>query len=210
MIDWDMHSLVDALLDGDQARALAATRELRSVGVEPERIVVEGIGTAMEQLDGKCTIEQFNLLEIMLVGRTVMTVIKELFPLGAPEAPSRGSIVLAGLEGDVHDLGKNIVKMVLLGKGYRVIDCGKDCSLDRLIEVVEQEHAHAVGISGLITSVIPQVKRVRELLDERRLGHVKVLAGGAALKQATAEGLKVDFVAESAFDAARFLEATGD
>jgi len=207
MNDPDMQLLVDALLSGDQARSVSEAKSLRDADVEIERIVVEGIGAAMEQLDGKCTIEQFNLLEIMLVGRAAMSVIKELFPHGAPEKPTRGTVVVAGLEGDVHDLGKNIVKMVLIGKGYRVVDCGKDCPLDTLIDVAEQEKADAIGISGLITTVIPQVKMARNLLEKRGLGHIKVLAGGAALKQATATSLKVDFVADTAFDGARYLRS---
>ncbi len=202
-----MRLLIEALLDGDQARSVAEATRLRKAGVRTEQIVVDGIGKTMEQLDGKCTIDQFNLLEIMLVGRAVMGVIKELFAKGEPGMPFRGNVIVCSLEGDVHDLGKNILKMVLTGNGYRVIDCGKDCPLDKLIETAEQRQADAVCISGLITTVIPQVKRVRELAGKRGLGHVKILAGGAALKQATAEGLKVDFVADTAFDGARYLES---
>jgi methylmalonyl-CoA mutase cobalamin-binding domain/chain len=202
-----MRPLVEALLKGDQAEAVSEVRTLREAGVETERIVVEGIEKAMEQMDGKCTIDQFNLLEIMLVGRAVMSVMKELFPRGTVERPTRGTVVIASLEGDVHDLGKNIVKMVLTGKGYKVIDCGKDCPLGKLIDVAEQQHADAIGISGLITTVIPRVKKARDLLEQRGLGHIKILAGGAALKQATAESLEVDFVAETAFDLPRYLES---
>lgn len=202
-----MSLLVDALFNGDQARSIAETRNLRNAGVAIERIVVDGIGNAMQQLDAKCTIDQFNLLEIMLVGRAVMGVMKELFPQGAAPEPSRGTVVVAGLEGDVHDLGKNIVKMVLTGKGYRVIDCGKDCPLEKLVDAAEQQHADAVCVSGLITTVIPQVRRLKGLVRQRGLGHIKILAGGAALKQATAESLKVDFVADTAFDGAHYLEA---
>ena len=75
-----MRLLIEALLEGDQARSVAEATKLRKAGVGIEQIVVDGIGKAMEQLDGKCTIDQFNLLEIMLVGRAVMGVIKELFP----------------------------------------------------------------------------------------------------------------------------------
>ncbi len=205
MDEADLRELVEALLDGDQARSVVEAERLRNAGVEIERIVIEGIGTAMAKLEGKCTIDEFNLLEIMLAGRAVMGVMKELFPLGLPEEPARATVVIASLEGDVHDLGKNIVKMVFSAMGYRVIDCGRNCPLARLIDTAEERHAGAIAISGLITMVIPQVKRVRDLLERRGLGHVKVLAGGAALKQATAEGLKVDFVAETAFDGARYL-----
>jgi len=207
MNDSAMNSLVQALLDGDQTRSVAETGKLRKEGVGIEQIVVEGVGKAMEQLDGKCTIDQFNLLEIMLVGRAVMGVIKDLFPLGDSRLPFRGTVIVCSLEGDVHDLGKNILKMVLTAKGYKVVDCGKDCPVDKLIEAAGQHGADAICISGLITTVIPRVRSVRELAENRGLGHVKILAGGAALKQAAAKDLKVDFVAETAFDGSRFLES---
>jgi methanogenic corrinoid protein MtbC1 len=202
-----MHSLVEALLNGDQALSIAETRKLRNAGAGIEQIVVEGIGKAMEQLDGKCTVEQFNLLEIMLVGRAAMGAVKELFPLGAPGIPARATVIVCSLEGDVHDIGKNILKMILTAKGYKVIDCGKDCHVDKLVEAAGQHGADAICISGLITTVIPQVKTVKELAGKRGLGNVRILAGGAALKQATAEDLRVDFVADTAFDGARFLES---
>jgi methanogenic corrinoid protein MtbC1 len=201
-----MGPLIDALLEGDQARSVTEAAKLREAGAEVERIVVDGIGKAVEQLDAKCTIDQFNLLEIMLVGRAVMGVIKELFPKGETWKPHRGTVITCSLEGDVHDLGKNILKMVLTAKGYNVIDCGKDCPVDKLIEAAGQHKADAICISGLVTTVIPQVRRVRDLAAERGLMHTKIIAGGAALKQATADGLKVDFVADTAFDGARYLE----
>jgi len=207
MSDSSMSLLIDALLEGDQARSVAEAARLREAGAGIERIVVDGIGKAMEKLDGKCTIDQYNLLEIMLAGRAVMSVMKELFPKGEFGIPSRGTVVVCSLEGDVHDLGKNILKMVLTGKGHRVIDCGKDCPLDKLIDTAEKEHADSICISGLITTVIPQVKRIRELAAKRGLGQIKILAGGAALKQATSEHLNVDYVAQTAFDGARYLES---
>ncbi len=200
----DLGKLVGALLDGDTAVSLAEAGALRRAGVSVERIVTEGVESAMQSLDGKCTLEQFNLLEIMLVGRAVTGVMKSLFPEGIPSTGA-GTVVIAALEGDIHDLGKNILKMVLTGNGYRVADCGKDCPLERLLDAAEKEMPLAVGVSGLITPVVPLVRRLRPLLKERGLGHIKVMAGGAALKQSSAEGLNVDYVAESAFDGARYI-----
>jgi len=96
--------------------------------------------------------------------------------------------------------------MVLIAKGYHVVDCGKDCPLRKLIEVTEKEVPLAIGISGLITPVIPMVRQVKGLLMLRNLGQVKVMAGGAALKQSSLASLNVDFVAESAFDGLRYLD----
>jgi methanogenic corrinoid protein MtbC1 len=114
--------------------------------------------------------------------------------------------VIATLEGDVHDIGKNIVKMILSWRGYRVVDCGKDCPVKLLIDTAEKVQPLAVFISGLITTVFPLVSRVKESLVARGFGDVAVVAGGAALKQLTATQLQVDYVAEDVFGSLRFLE----
>lgn len=160
----------------------------------------------MARLDAKCTLEQFNLLEIMLCGRAITALIKQLYPLDQPPPHTRGTILLASLEGDIHDLGKNIVKVVLTATGYYVVDCGKDCPLDRLIDTAKQHDALAVGVSGLITTVIPQVLQVRDRLASNGLGSVPVMAGGAALRQASPEQLRVDFLGQTAFDGLGYLE----
>jgi methylmalonyl-CoA mutase cobalamin-binding domain/chain len=202
-----MNELIKAILEGDVAASVAWTRQLRGQGVSVENIVTRGVEAAMSTLDAKCTLEQFNLLEIMLVGRAVMEIMKSLYPSGCEPANTRGRVVVATLEGDVHDLGKNIFKMVLIGNGYRVVDCGKDCPLPKLVDMARQESPLAVGVSGLITPIIPLVKKIKDALAAEGLDHVKVVAGGAALKQSSAEKLNVDFVADSAFDGVSYLDS---
>lgn len=200
-----MDSLINSLLEGDGPDSIAQVKRLLSTGVSVERIVVDGVEEAMRRLDEKCTVSQFNLLEIMLVGRSVTNVMTYLYPDGSIPAGSKGTIVLATLEGDIHDLGKNILKTVLMGNGYRVVDCGKDCPLQKLIDVAKKEFPLAVGISGLVTSIVPLVRQVRDSLRACGLEQVKVFAGGAALKQSSAERLNVDYLGESAFDGANYL-----
>ena len=197
--------LVAAILEGDSGQAVLQTRLLSESGVSPERIVVDGVEAAMLQLDTKCTAEDFDLLEIMLSGRAVTEVMRFLYPAGAPIAGAKGTVVIATPEGDVHDLGKGIFKMILIGNGYRVVDLGRDCPLAKLVDATERERPLAVGLSGLITTIIPQVRKVKDLLVSHELHEVKVLAGGAALKQSSASGLNVDFVADSAFDGVHYL-----
>ena len=206
MTDPLMKSLVAAILEGDGDSAILHAERLRESGVGSKEIVIHGVEAAMATLDVKCTLEQFNLLEIMLAGRAVTEVMKVLQPPGVAITEARKTVVIATLEGDVHDLGKNILKMVLSSKGYHVVDGGKDCPLDKLMEITETERPLAIGISGLITPVIPLVKQVKQLLLLRGLGHVKVMAGGGALKQSSQDKLNVDFVGETAFDSLRFLE----
>ena len=198
--------LIESLLKGDHEAAVEAVHSLRQEGLEPQTIVLEGIEPAMLRMDNRCTVEQFNLLELMLTGRAIAAVIRELYPHGTPRDSGRATFVAATLQGDVHELGKNILKSVLLGKGYRVVDCGKDCAVDSLINAAQREQAQAVLVSGLMTSVIPQVRTVKARLAERGLTEMPVLAGGAALKQASAAALQVDYVAENAFDGAHYLD----
>jgi methanogenic corrinoid protein MtbC1 len=205
-----MHGLIRAILEGDVVMSVSLTRQLRDQGVSVKVIVAQGVEAAMSTLDAKCTMEQFNLLEIMLVGRAVMEVMKCLYPQGTEVVSTQGTVVVATLEGDVHDLGKNILKMVLIGNGFRVVDCGKDCPLERLVDVAEQESPSAIGISGLITSIIPLVRKTKDLLRLRSLDRVKVIAGGAALKQSSAQKLNVDFVADSAFDSVNYLDGIAE
>lgn len=200
-----MQPLISALLEGERVEALAAAKQLRTKGLSRERIITEGIETAMAALDEKCTLEQFNLLEIMLVGRALSAVVDFLYPEGSQPPKTKGTVAIASLHGDIHDIGKKIVIMVLAANGYRIIDCGKDCSVDKLVNTAVNEGAMAVLVSGLITSVIPQVRQIKAALEEKGQDHVKVLAGGAALKQASAHDLQVDYVAQTAFDGFHFL-----
>jgi 5-methyltetrahydrofolate--homocysteine methyltransferase len=203
----DLDSLVQSLTDGDRERSLELTARLLAEGARPLDLVTLGVERAMAALDRKCTAEQFNLLEIMLAGRAVMAVIRRLFPGDAALPDPRASVVLAVLEGDIHDIGKAIVKVLLVGSRYRVIDCGKDASTAAVVAAAAESGAAAVCVSGLISSVIPQVRSLRPELLRAGLPHVRVLAGGAALKQCTASDLNVDHVGQSAFDAIAYLDA---
>jgi len=207
-MDAALGTLVAHLLDGDSQAALAEARRLRTPGLDGQRLVVEGLEAAMDLMSAKCTTEQFNLLEIMLTGRAAMAVAREVFPEGSAPC-TRGTLVIATPQGDVHDLGKNITRMVLTTKGFRVVDCGKDCPVADMVAAVAREQAFAVLVSGLISPVVPLVRQLRGLLRERGLGHVAVVAGGAALKQCAAEALNVDYVAHDAFDCVHFLEGLG-
>jgi dimethylamine corrinoid protein len=202
----DMAALIAARVDGHEREALAEARRLVKAGTLTQRIVTKGLAPAMENVDAKCTFEAFNLLEIMLVGRAVSVVADELYPQGGAANGARSTVVIATPEGDVHDLGKNIVRMILVGKGYRVIDLRRNCPVDTLADAAHAEGAKAVLVSGLITTVIPRVRSIKGALRERGLSHVPVIAGGAALKQASPDQLNVDYVAQTAFDGVHYLD----
>ena len=175
--------LIEVLLDGDAALTVSEVQALRERGVGVEDIVSHGLERAMSKLDAKCTAEQFNLLEIMLTGRAATEAMKILYPDDIPVDASKGTVVMASLKGDIHDLGKNILGMVLKANRYRAIDCGRDCAVHALVASTVENAADVICVSGLITSVIPQVRTIRESLRSSGLDHVRILAGGAALRQ---------------------------
>ena len=203
-------TLLTSLVEGERERSLALVGELISQGRQPAEIVTHGIEAAMTALDRKCTAEQFNLLEIMLAGRAVTAVMRLLFPDDIDPPHPRATVVAAVLEGDIHDIGKSILKVVLAGANIKVIDCGRDTSVATVVKAAAEGSAVAVCISGLISSVIPLVRKVRPALAGCGLSHVKVMAGGAALKQCSADILSVDFVGQTAFDAVHYVNALLD
>ncbi len=205
-----LDALVDALVDGERERSVEIVAELVGGGLRPLDIITGGVERAMAALDRKCTAEQFNLLEIMLAGRAVMAVIRRLFPEDATLPDPRATVVVGVLEGDIHNIGKTIVKILLAGSRFRVIDCGKDVAVAAVVHAAARSEAAAVCVSGLISSVIPQVRALKPALAGAGLGHVRVLAGGAALKQCTAETLNVDHVGQTAFDAVSYLESMAE
>lgn len=203
-----MDQLIEDIVCGDQGKSVASAKKLFESGIQKEAIVTKCIEVAMLRLNDKCTAENFNLLEIMLSGRAVMSVMKYLFPSDKSQPSTKGTVILATMEGDVHDLGKNILKMVLIANQYKVIDCGKNCSVEKLLNAVKtEEDILVIGISGLITSIIPLVQDVRTILLENNLGHIKIMTGGAALKQSSAESLKVDYLGETAFDGLDYIRS---
>ena len=110
MVDKRMKAFISAVLQGDCDRSVRVAQELKESGVSSEKIVVNGLETAMSALDAKCTLEEFNLLEIMLAGRAVMAVMKLLYPSGVTTNTSKGTVVIATLEGDVTTWGKTSSK----------------------------------------------------------------------------------------------------
>ena len=202
----DLDALVQAMIDGDRERSVELVAALSRAGVSPDEIIGGGVERAMAALDRKCTAEQFNLLEIMLAGRAVMAVVRRLYPEDRDIPDPRATVVVAVLEGDIHDIGKAILKIVLSGSRFRVVDCGKDVPVDAVVGAVARSGASAVCVSGLISSVIPQVRALKPALAGAGLSHVSVLAGGAALKQCSAAVLGVDYVGETAFDALAILD----
>jgi len=204
-----------AIIAGENEDAVAIADTLINGGVKPEEIIVHGVTKAMEYLDKKCTIRDFCLLELMLAGRAAMDVIDQLYAEGIAKDDNlfdtdlypRKKIILGTIKGDIHEIGKNIYSMVMRSYGYQVIDMGKDVDPADLVMSAIDNKADFIAISSLVTTTIPQVREVRKYAADRGGHTVKIIAGGAALRQSSAEYLNVDYVADTAFDGLHYIKS---
>jgi dimethylamine corrinoid protein len=201
-----MNDLIASVLMGDCNKALEHANRLLEQGVQAQAIVVDGLAAAMLELDSKCSVEDFDLLQIMLAGRCVMRVIDTLFSESeSGDSWSKGVAVLGTIKGDVHDLGKNIAKAVFTGAGYQIVDLGTGVTPERFVESALQSQADFILVSSLLTTTLRHIQPIRGLLPSD--SNVTVVAGGSAVEQVPARELDVDHTASNVFDGLRFCDS---
>jgi len=204
-----------AIIAGKNEDAVTIANVLISKGVKPEEIIIDGVTNAMEYLDRKCTIKDFCLLDLMLAGRAAIDVIDYLCAEGIIKKDvsfdtdpfPKKKIILGTIKGDIHEIGKNIFSMVMKSHGYQIIDMGKDVDPADLVMSAIDHKADFIAVSSLITTTIPHVREVRKYAADRGCHTVKIVAGGAALKQSNAEYLNVDYVADTVFDGLHYIRS---
>jgi dimethylamine corrinoid protein len=201
-----MDSLVTSVLKGNHHEAREQAARLLEAGVPPQSIVVDGLSAAMTQLDSKCSVEDFDLLQIMLAGRCVLQVMDLLYGESSEtHSWSKSVAVLGTIDGDVHDLGKNIVKAIFSGAGYQLIDLGAGVSPKRFVEAAIEAQADFILVSSLLTTTLRHIKEIRGMLPAG--SRVFVVAGGAAVEQISASDLNVDYATASVFDGLSFCDS---
>ncbi len=207
----EIDALIQVIVQGEAHLSVTLAEELIAKGLTIESLIQDGLTAALQSLNAKCTNEEFNLLEIMLAGRAMMAVLdnvvaRHLPPSKTVQPGADRTIVLGTIEGDIHELGKHVVKMLLRSSGYRVIDIGKDIGPEEFVNRAIREGAGYIGVSSLLTTTIPSITRIRELLKKAGRSDIKLIAGGGAIQQTSKDDLNVDFVAQTAFDIFHYLK----
>ena len=131
--------------------------------------------------------------------------VKNLLAQTDSSTPSKEKIVIATVKGDIHDIGKNIVKILLENYGYRVIDLGKDVAEERILEVARAEGAKLVALSALMTTTVPAMERTIKLIH-KELPDCKVTVGGAVMSREYADMIEADFYSKDAMGCVRIAE----
>lgn len=173
--------------------------------IDPKIILDDGLVCGMKVIGEQFRNHDIFLPEVLLAAKAMYAGMDQLKPLFIIEdMPTQGKIVIGTVRGDLHDLGKNLVGIMLKGAGFDVIDLGKNVSPERFIETAINEDAKLIGMSALLTTTMPVMKEVIDLLKQKNLiGKIKTVIGGAPITEEYAKEIGADAYA---FDAAKSIE----
>ncbi|MFY9214295.1 MAG: homocysteine S-methyltransferase family protein [Tissierellaceae bacterium] len=191
--------LVDIIIKGMRDEARAATQELLTTK-EPLDIVNEYIVPTLDLVGDRYEKGEIFLPQLIQSAETVKSsfeVIKESLSRDSGEAISKGKIILATVKGDIHDIGKNIVKVLLENYNYEVIDLGKDVPSEVIVEEAIRQDIQLVGLSALMTTTVKSMEETIAQL-KRDKPNIKIMVGGAVLNQDYADMIKADYYAKDA------------
>jgi 5-methyltetrahydrofolate--homocysteine methyltransferase len=184
----------DGLQRGEDQKVAELTRQAIDAGLPAAQILNDGLLAGMDVVGKRFGANEIFLPEVLLSARAMNAGVDLLKPLLIEEdVPSLGKVVIGTIQGDLHDIGKNLVGIMLKGAGYEVIDLGSDVSPERFVDAAEAEGAAVVGLSALLTTTMIRMKDVVELVRAKGLeDRVKVIIGGAPLSQDFADDIGAD------------------
>ena len=197
---------ISTLLQRGKAKDLAAlVQEELNAGVAAKEILTEGLIKGMGVIGEKFKNNEVFVPEVLIAARAMNAALAILRPaLAEAGVEPYGTAVICTVKGDLHDIGKNLVKMMIEGVGIRVIDLGVDCSAEKVVEAVKEHDAKVVCLSSLLTTTMLYQKEVIDALKAAGIrDKVKVMVGGAPVTQAFADEIGADAYTPDAASAFR-------
>lgn len=195
--------LQEMVISGNSKGAEAWTNEALEAGISPKDIIDKGLIIGMDEVGRRFKAAEYYMPEVLISARAMTTSMNIVRPLIADsDSSSRGSVVIGTVHGDLHDIGKNLVRMMFEGAGYEVRDLGVDVTPEAFVKAVEEEPTDLVCLSALLTTTMEMMGTIVKALDEAELrGKTKVMIGGAPLSSAFAEKIGADAYAPDAASA---------
>ena len=195
--------LAEAIIIGDNVKSKEIAQKLVDEGVEATEILNDGLMPGMDVVGKKFKANEMYIPEVLIAARAMHAAMDVIGPLlSASDAPSRGKVVIGTVQGDLHDIGKNLVGMMLEGAGFTVIDLGVDVSPEKFVEEVNKNRAQLLGLSALLTTTMTAMKSVIEAVRTNgEAKNIRVMVGGAPLTQEYADSIGVDGYAPDASSA---------
>ena len=200
-------TLKDAIVSGLSQESEALTKELLKTE-KPLDVINNFIVPALDIVGAGFEEGKVYLPRLLMSAEAAKAAFREVKTLLAQtdsSTPAKEKIVIATVKGDIHDIGKNIVKILLENYGYRVIDLGKDVAEERILEVARAEGAKLVALSALMTTTVPAMERTIKLIH-KELPDCKVTVGGAVMSQEYADMIEADFYSKDAMGCVRIAE----
>jgi 5-methyltetrahydrofolate--homocysteine methyltransferase len=200
-----LRDIAASLQRGEDDQVAALVRQALDDGLDPAAILHDGLIAGMAVVGEQFREREIFLPDVLLAARAMYAGLGSLRPLlAAGGVPTAGTVVIGSVQGDLHDIGKNLVGIMLTGAGFEVIDLGNDVPPQRFVDAACQHGAGVIGLSALLTTTMPVMKDVVELVRARGLeGRIKVIIGGAPVSDAWARQIGADAYG---YDAASAVE----
>jgi 5-methyltetrahydrofolate--homocysteine methyltransferase len=197
----DMKALSDAVIKGDQKTAVEVTKAALNEGMPPATILADGLIAGMSVIGVRFKANQVYIPEVLISARAMKMAMEVLEPkLVAAGVKPFGKAMIGTVQGDLHDIGKNLVVMMLKGAGFEVADAGVDVSPEKFIEKAKECKPQIIGLSALLTTTMPSMEKTIRALKDAGIT-AKTMVGGAPVTQTYAEKIGANGYAPDAASA---------
>ncbi len=205
----DLKEITETLLNLDEQRMLQLIDEALESGIPADEILNDGLIAGMDIVGDKMENGDMFIPEVLMAAQAMSKGVEVIKHLLADDASSaRGTVVIGTVKGDLHDIGKNLVAMMMESAGLTVHNAGVDIDPEKFIELIKETNANILCLSALLTTTMPMMKQTIDALSESGLrDQVKVMVGGAPVTQAYAEEIGADAFAPDAGSAAKSAKA---
>lgn len=198
----DLEGMAIALIKGKKNDVEAKVKEAIDQGVKPERILSDGLIAGMSVVGERFRRNMVYVPEVLISARAMKSGMALLAPyLSAGGVEPIAKVVLGTVKGDLHDIGKNLVSMMLQGGGFEIIDLGTDVAAETFVSAVREHKATIVGMSALLTTTMPYMANVVKAIKDSGLKDVRTMIGGAPVTQQFATDIGADAYAPDAASA---------
>ena len=204
----DFEKIKKAVVDLDVEKVKDLVTKLLKDKHQPEEILEKGLIAGMKEVGKLFTCKEYFVPEVLLASEAFYAGFDLVSPLiKTKQMKEKGRIVIGVVAGDIHDIGKNIVKVMLQASGYSVIDMGRDVPTEKFVDAVKRESPRILALSALMTTTMMRMKDILKSLEEKNLrNQVKVIIGGAPVNKDFAKKIGADGYGDDASEAVRLVE----
>jgi 5-methyltetrahydrofolate--homocysteine methyltransferase len=204
----DLKPIIETLIKGDEAQLTELVKSAMAQGVPAKKILSEGLIAGMDIVGEKMENEDMFIPEVLMSAKAMSACVKILKPqLTEEDTAAQGKVIIGTVKGDLHDIGKNLVAMMLASGGLEVFDLGVDVDPDKFAAEVKEKNAGMLCLSALLTTTMPMMRQTIKALTENGIrDQVKILIGGAPVTQGFADEIGADGYAPDAGSAVKLAK----